>query len=98
VAVNCLPGLVWGMAVPPWGSFPGNEPWDIQSGTGFVNNAYMLSGVQKTLLRGPFRSWPLPPWFPSKGKGMADICRRVAAYEARPSLGRLLAIVVAAVR
>lgn len=98
VAVNCLPGLVWGLSVPPWGSYPGNEPWDIQSGTGFVNNAYMFSRIQKTILRGPFRAWPQPPWFPSKGAGMAEVCRRVASYEGQPSLGRMLGIVAAALR
>lgn len=98
VAVNCLPGLAWAMAVPPWGSFPGNEPWDIQSGAGFVNNAYLLPRVQKTVLRAPFRSWPVPVWFPSRAKAMAKICQRVASYEARPSPARMLGIVAAALR
>ena len=98
IAVNCLPGLVWALSVPPWGSYPGNKPWDIQSGVGFIHNAYMFSRVQKTVIRAPFRAWPRPPWFPSKGAGMAEVCRRVAAYEAQPSLGRMLRIVVAALR
>ena len=42
VAINCLPGLGWGLTVSPWGSFPGNAPWDIQSGNGFVHNPYMF--------------------------------------------------------
>jgi hypothetical protein len=94
IVVNCLPGLVWGIAVPPWGSYPGNPSWDIQSGSGFVHNSYMLPHPQKIVLRGPFRTWPPPPWFPSRAHRMAAICRRVAAYEANPSISRLLGIAV----
>jgi len=98
VAVNCLPGLGWGLAVPPWGSFPGNVPWDIQSGSGFIHNAYMFSRPQKTVLRGPFRTWPTPPWFPARANRMAAICKRVAAYEGSPSIARMLGILIAALR
>jgi hypothetical protein len=98
VAINCLPGLIWGLAVPPWGSYPGNVPWDIQSGCGFVNNSYMFARPQKTVLRAPFRTWPRPPWFPSRAHSMPEICSRIADYETRPSIGRLLRIVVSAIR
>lgn len=98
VSVNCLPGLAWGLTVTPWGSFPGNEPWDIQSGAGFVHNAYMFSRAQKTVLRGPFKSWPRPPWFPSRANRMAEICRKVARYEAAPSTRRLLEVILSAMR
>lgn len=96
IAINCIPGLVWGLAVPPWGSYPGNPPWDIQSGSGFVHNAHMFSGTQKVVLRGPFLTWPLPPWLPSRSHRMAAICKRVAAYEAKPSIYRMIAIVASA--
>lgn len=98
VSINCLPGLGWGMAVPPWGSYPGNLPWEIQSGLGFIHNAYMYAQPQKTVMRGPFRTWPTPPWFPSQSHRMAEICKRVVAYEARPSLSRMLSIGIAALR
>jgi len=98
IAINCLTGLVWGLAVPPWGSYPGNPQWDIQSGTGFVHNAYMFAQPQKTVLHGPFRTWPPPPWFPSRAHRMADICRRVVDYEAKPSFARMLGIAITALR
>jgi hypothetical protein len=96
IAVNCLSGLAWGLAVPPWGSYPGNTPWDIQSGTGFVHNSYMFSRPQKTVIRAPFRNWPAPPWFPSRAHKMAAICKRVVDYEANPFIGRMLGIVASA--
>jgi acyl-CoA reductase-like NAD-dependent aldehyde dehydrogenase len=96
VTVNCLPGLVWGITVPPWGSFPGNPPWDIQSGVGYVHNLHMFSAPQKTILRGPFQATPRPPWFPSRAKKMGEITKRVVSYEAKPSLFRMLRILVCA--
>jgi acyl-CoA reductase-like NAD-dependent aldehyde dehydrogenase len=98
VAINCLPGLAWGIVSPPWGSFPGNTPWDIQSGTGFIHNSYMFAHPQKTVLRGPFRTWPRPPWFPSRASRMGEICRKVAMYEAEPSARRMFDTILAALR
>jgi hypothetical protein len=96
ISINCLPGLAWGLTITPWGSFPGNSPLDIQSGNGFVHNQYMFSQPQKTVLRGPFRTWPRPPWFPSRANKMGEICRRVARYEASPSLQRMLEVILSA--
>lgn len=46
----------------PWGAFPGADMYDIQSGSGFVNNTYMLAHPQKTVIRVPFRT-PLIPTY-----------------------------------
>jgi hypothetical protein len=98
VSINCIPGLAFSLIAPPWGSFPGNPPWDIQSGTGFVHNTYMFKHPQKSVVRGPFRTTPKPPWFPSRAKSMGDICMRVSRYEARPSAVRMLQTILAALR
>ena len=42
----------------PWGAYPGNTLVDVGSGIGVVHNAYMLEHTQKTIVRGPFRSFP----------------------------------------
>jgi acyl-CoA reductase-like NAD-dependent aldehyde dehydrogenase len=97
VSINCLPGLAFSLTAPPWGSYPGNEPWDIQSGTGFIHNMYMFSQPQKTVLRGPFQTRPRPPWFPSRANRMGEICRKVTKYEADPSLLRMLDIIRSAI-
>jgi acyl-CoA reductase-like NAD-dependent aldehyde dehydrogenase len=98
VTINCIPGLAWVLTSPPWGSFPGNKPWDIQSGTGFVHNSFMFSKPEKTVVRAPFRTWPRPIWFPSQARAFAEVTRRVASYEREPSMRRLAGIVWAAVR
>jgi acyl-CoA reductase-like NAD-dependent aldehyde dehydrogenase len=98
VTVNAIPGMAWGLTVAPWGSFPGNDPWNIQSGTGFVHNPYMFSCPQKTVIRGPFRAQPRPLWFPPEAAGMAETLRRVSEYEARPSLLNMARVIVSAMR
>ncbi len=93
VSINCLPGINWLLATTPWGSYPGNPSWNIQSGTGFVHNAVMFSRPQKTVVRAPFRIYPLPIWFPSRVHSLASVLRKVVDYERKPSWRRLLAIV-----
>ena len=63
VVVNHWLGVAFGLISPPWGAYPGSEPSDIQSGCGMVHNTYLLEDVEKTVVRGPFRT-PVPPvWF-----------------------------------
>lgn len=47
----------------PWGAYPGHVATDIQSGVGVVGNSYMFAAPQKSVVRGPFVAWPIPPWF-----------------------------------
>ncbi|MDX1510255.1 MAG: aldehyde dehydrogenase family protein [Nitriliruptorales bacterium] len=63
IVVNHWAGIAFGMVTASWGSHPGNELNDIGSGIGIVHNSFMLSDVQKGVLRGPFRSPLTPPWF-----------------------------------
>jgi hypothetical protein len=37
------------------GAYPGNTSRDIQSGTGFVHNSFLLDYPEKTVYRQPFR-------------------------------------------
>ncbi|WP_194409728.1 aldehyde dehydrogenase family protein [Microbacterium cremeum] len=41
-----------------WGGFPGATPQNIESGIGFVHNALLLDGVERSVTRGPFRPFP----------------------------------------
>jgi acyl-CoA reductase-like NAD-dependent aldehyde dehydrogenase len=65
VALNHWSGIAFGVAVTPWGAWPGHTRSDIGSGVGFVHNPLMLEDVEKVVLRGPFRAWPKPVWFTS---------------------------------
>lgn len=65
VAVNYWPAIGYGTGTPPWGGNPSSTLKDAQSGIGFVHNALMLEHVQKTVLRGPLRSFPKQFYYPS---------------------------------
>ena len=70
-----------------WGAFPGGTIEDVGSGIGVVHNALLLDGVERSVLRGPFRPFPRslpvangggrltilpkPPWFVSARTGAA---------------------------
>src|SRR6516162_8109575 len=47
VCVNAFPGMSFAFGSPPWGSYPGSTPDNIQSGQGWVHNTAMLEGIEK---------------------------------------------------
>lgn len=75
VGVNAWSALGFLLGYSPWGAFPGHTLQDIGSGQGFVHNAFLLHGVQKAVVRMPFRPMhrsflsgqphmsPTPPFF-----------------------------------
>ncbi len=71
----------------PWGAYAGSEPHDIQSGSGFVNNGFMLARPQKTVVRSPFRT-PLIPNSISNPR-FHRFMQALTYYEANGSLLRL---------
>lgn len=91
VALNHWPALGYGMATTSWGAYPGHSHQDIQSGIGVVHNTYMLSPIEKTVLRGPFRVRPTPAWFVTH-KNPTPLARRLTAFEASPGPGKAMGI------
>src|SRR5256884_8221790 len=85
VGVNYWAGAGFALAVTTWGAFPGHDIANIQSGTGVVHNSLMFSRPQKSVLRGPFRSIPTPPWFVTHGKIARKLFPKLTAFEAAPS-------------
>ncbi len=98
VGVNYWAGTGFVLGTTPWGAFPDHEIYDIQSGTGVVHNTLMFSRPQKSVLRGPFRSMPTPPWFATRGRAARAAFRQLTAFEAAPSPWRVPGIVWAALR
>ena len=98
VGVNYWAGTGFVLGITPWGAFPGHKINDIQSGTGVVHNALMFSRSQKTVLRGPFRSVPIPAWFVTRGRAARKVFSKLVAFEASPSPWKVPGIVWAAVR
>jgi acyl-CoA reductase-like NAD-dependent aldehyde dehydrogenase len=81
VAINTWTAFAYLNAVHTWGGFPGATLDDVGSGIGVVHNTLLLDGVERSVVRGPFRPFPRslsaiggtgivsvlakPPWFPS---------------------------------
>jgi hypothetical protein len=97
VAVNHWAGIVYGMVATTWGAFPGHTIDDIRSGQGVVHNTYMFDNPQKSVLRGPFRPFPKPPWF-FDHRNAVDVGRKVTYFTADPSLMRLPGLLLASLR
>ena len=65
VAQNQWSGVVFALMSPPWGGHPSSSRQDIQSGTGWVHNSFMLTGIEKTVLEAPLIVLPKPVWLAS---------------------------------
>jgi acyl-CoA reductase-like NAD-dependent aldehyde dehydrogenase len=63
IVINHFAGIAYAFVAPPWGPHPGSDPTDIRSGTGVVHNTFLLEDVEKTVVRGPFRTPTQPVWF-----------------------------------
>ena len=55
--------MSFAFATTAWGAYPGHPVTDIQSGRGFVGNAFLFAHPQKSVVRGPFVARPTPAWF-----------------------------------
>ena len=97
VALNHWSAVGFGLGTTPWGAFPGHHRTDIQSGIGWVHNALMLDGIQKTVIHAPFRAFPKPPWF-SSHRTAHRLARRLVRFEANRSPLHLPAIAALALR
>ncbi len=97
VAVNCWAATSFALGTTPWGAFPGATLEDARSGIGFVHNALMLEGVEKTVVRQAARPFPKPVYFPTHGTGHV-LGRRLVQLEARGRLRHLPGVVLAGLR
>ena len=79
-----------------WNAFPGHTIDGVQSGIGTVHNTMMFDHLEKTVLYGPFHSFPngilagqfgvlpVPPWFVSH-KSAHRVAKHLFEFEANPS-------------
>jgi acyl-CoA reductase-like NAD-dependent aldehyde dehydrogenase len=93
IGVNYWAGISFALSSTTWGAFPGHEITDIQTGIGVVHNTLMFSRPQKSVLRAPFRTFPKPLWFVSKGKAGLKAFPRLINFEAQPALWKLPGII-----
>ena len=97
VALNVWAAIGYALCTPSWGAYPGHEKHDIQSGYGVVHNTYMLEKTQKSVIRAPFRSSPKPAWFVTH-RTTDGVGRKMAAFEAAPSVLKLPSLLFSALR
>ena len=97
VSVNHWAAINYALGITTWGAYPGHGSDDIQSGTGVVHNTLMFSRPEKSVVRAPFRVWPLPPWFVTN-RTAAKLGPKLARFEAGPSLRRAVGLFLTAVR
>ncbi len=97
IAFNCWAAVGYGLVVTPWGAYPGQDVYDIQSGSGIVHNTLMFDRIQKTVVRAPFRVSPKPPWFPSHETAY-EMSKKLTDFEAAPSPWKLPGILWDALR
>lgn len=97
IAINHWSAMGYALAVAPWGAYPGHTASDIGSGIGVVHNTRMFDRPEKTVLWGPFTTWPKPVWFCTHLSAHLA-ARRMVKFEAAPSLWRVPAIAWAAMR
>lgn len=97
VAVNHWPALSYGLCSTTWGAFPGHTLDDIQSGLGTVHNTMLFERPEKSVIWGPFRVFPKPPWFVTH-KNAHKVGEKITELEAKPVLWSLPGVVASAIR
>ncbi|WP_258567047.1 hypothetical protein [Microbacterium sp. Se5.02b] len=96
-----------------WGAYPGSTIEDVGSGIGVVHNALLLDGVERSVLRGPFRPFPRslpiangggrltilpkPPWFVSARTG-ATVSEGLTRYRVDGRIAGLMKTLTKALR
>ena len=86
VAINEWSAIAFILPTMPWGGYPGNKDNDIQSGQGYVHNAYFfespLKGIVETNFR--FSRFIDPPWFVNNKKAHR-LFKNLTYYQANNS-------------
>jgi acyl-CoA reductase-like NAD-dependent aldehyde dehydrogenase len=97
IGVNVWPALGYGLVSTTWGAYPGHPLDDIQSGRGVVHNTFLFDRPQKSIVRGPFRIAPTPPWFFGHKKAH-ELGPKLARFEMGPGVLKLTGVIWSAIR
>ena len=107
VGINLWNAAAFLIVESPWGAHPGHSLEDIQSGTGFVHNTFLLDGVEKTVVTGSFYPFPRglahgspallprPPWFVTH-RTAPTTTRRFTYYACSPGYRHVPGILASA--
>ena len=97
IGVNLWHAMSFAFSTTVWGAYPGHPATDIQSGNGFVGNAYLFARPQKSVVRGPFVAAPAPAWFATNANA-GVVMRKLLAFEVKPSWAKLPGLLAAALK
>ncbi len=97
ICINHWPALSYGLGSTTWGAYPGHTRDDIQSGVGVVHNTFLLEDVEKTVISGPFKVWPHPPWFVTH-KRSVELARELVSMTHKPKIMNLVRLISHALR
>ena len=113
IAINSWTAFGFITPTLTWGAFPGNTLDDVGSGIGVVHNALLLDGVERSVVRGPFRPFPRslpvlngggrltilpkPPWFVS-ARTAAAVSEGLTRFRARGGIVTLVRTLLQALR
>ena len=86
VAINEWAAIAFIIPTMPWGGYPGNKDNDIQSGQGYVHNAFFFESPQKGIVETKFRFSRFidPPWFVNNKKAHR-LFKNLTYYQANKS-------------
>ena len=113
IAINSWTAFGFITPTLTWGAFPGSTLDDVGSGIGVVHNALLLDGVERSVVRGPFRPFPRslpllngggrltilpkPPWFVSSRTGSA-VSEGLTRFRAHGGIPGLIRTLLRALR
>ncbi|QAY59945.1 aldehyde dehydrogenase [Microbacterium protaetiae] len=110
IAINAWTGIVFATPVLSWGAYPGGTLAEVTSGIGVVHNTLLLSRVERSIMRGPFRPFPRslgrrtrfsvlpkPPWFVDARTGTA-VSEGLTRWDMHHSIPGLIATLTRAMR
>jgi acyl-CoA reductase-like NAD-dependent aldehyde dehydrogenase len=96
IAVNLFAAYGHYFMVTPWGGYPGQDMYDVQSGVGWTNNVLMFQRPQKSVYRAPFRKIMDP--LTVTARRPHEFGKKLAYLDAFPSVGKLSSIMWTALR
>jgi acyl-CoA reductase-like NAD-dependent aldehyde dehydrogenase len=96
VLINQYAALGFFAMTTPWGAYPGNDIYDIQSGIGVTTNSLMFASPQKSVIRNPFKVSPDPLSLHSRT--VVDVSRKLADLQYHPSPWKVPGMLWSAIR
>jgi acyl-CoA reductase-like NAD-dependent aldehyde dehydrogenase len=82
ILINQFAGIGFMAQTTTWGAYPGNDIYDIQSGSGVTSNVLMFDDPEKSVVRSPFKIRPDP--FALTSRNPVDFAKKLADFQHKP--------------